>query len=525
MATAAKTAEIELKLAVPATSFARLLKSPELQAIAVGPVRRKRFATTYFDTPDLRLLEAGMALRVRRDGKRRIQTLKTARHPTLGALARGEWERTIVGETPVIDDSWLAEIDDKDARKLLSKEKLRRQLAALFTTSFTRRTLHVRQGASLVELALDSGAIEAPQGTLALAEIELELVSGTALDLYALARTIMTLVPAQFEARSKAERGYRLARLQPGATPTSDAARAESLEIDAQASVAEAFRAIGRQCFRHVRANESLVRAAPAAAGVHQLRVALRRLRSALSSFADVLPEDERRAASDNLRWIAAACGAARDWDVFGGELLKPLASHLAGEPGLTRVTLAAEAARARAYEGMARTLTSENLAVALVDVEAWWEGGSWEASMGAWRNLPARDFAAATLKKLHRKVVRIGEAIGDLEDVELHELRIRCKKLRYTAEFFRTLFARKLAKPYLAALAEVQAHLGSLNDAAVAKALLAELARAEGDLPPALLARADGIVTGWIAARVRGDLENLPEIWQAFADARPFWK
>jgi len=66
---------------------------------------------------------------------------------------------------------------------------------------------------------------------------------------------------------------------------------------------------------------------------------------------------------------------------------------------------------------------------------------------------------------------------------------------------------------------------LGSLNDAAVAKALLAELARTEGNLPPALLARADGIVTGWIAARVRGDLEHLPEIWQAFADARPFWK
>ncbi|MCA3262182.1 MAG: CHAD domain-containing protein [Telmatospirillum sp.] len=525
MATAAKTAEIELKLAVPAASFARLLNAPKLQAIAAGPVRRKRFSTTYFDTPDLRLFEAGIALRVRRDGKRRIQTLKTAHHPTLGALARGEWERTIIGETPVIDAEWLAEIDDKDARKLLSKEKLHRQLTALFTTSFARRLLHVRQGASLVELALDSGIVEAPQGTLAIAEIELELVSGTVLDLYALARTIMTLVPAQFEARSKAERGYRLARSRPGETPASDAVRAESLDFDAQASVAEAFRAIGRQCFRHMRANESLVRTAPSAEGVHQLRVALRRLRSALSSFADVLPEEGRRMSSDNLRWIAASCGAARDWDVFGGELLQPLASHLADEPGLTRVTQAAEAARARAYEAMSQTLSSEKLAVALVDVEAWWEGGSWEAGMGAWRNLPARDFAAATLKKLHRKVLRLGEAIGDLEEVELHELRIRCKKLRYTAEFFRTLFARKLAKPYLAALADVQAHLGSLNDAAVAKALLAELARAGGELPPALLARADGIVTGWIAARVRGDLENLPEIWQTFADARPFWK
>jgi len=520
MATADPKAEIELKLAVPAAAFARLLKSPDLAALAVGPVRRKKFVTTYFDTPELRLREAGMALRVRRDGRRRIQTLKTARHPTLGPLARREWERAIVGETPIIDAAWLDQIDDKDARKLLSKEKLRRQLAAVFSTSFARRTLDIRFGASAIELAFDSGSIDAPGACQPISEIELELKSGAPGDLYKVARLVMGLVPAQIEARTKAERGYDAAS---GAARL--AARAGEAGLGEAPSVADAFRQIGRQCFRHMRANETLVRAAPGIDGVHQLRVALRRLRSALSAFGDVLPEDERRQASEQLRWIAGACGVARDWDVFGDELLKPLADHLADEPGLKRVVEAAQAARARAYADMAAALASERLAIALIDVEAWWEGSGWEAAMGAWRDLPARDFAGATLKKLHRKVLRLGEQIGDLEDVELHELRIRGKKLRYAAEFFRSLFQRKAVKPYLAALGDIQSHLGALNDSVVAKDLLAELARTPHGLSPALLARADGIVTGWIAARVRSDLDELPSVWARFAETKPFWK
>ena len=520
MATADTKAEIELKLAVPAAAFARLLKSPDVAALAVGSVRRKKFVTTYFDTPDLRLREAGMALRVRRDGRRRIQTLKTAQHPTLGPLARGEWERAIVGDTPVIDPEWLALIDDKDARKLLSKEKLRRQLTAVFTTDFARRTLDIRFGTSAIELAFDSGTIDASGSRLPISEIELELKSGAPGDLYKVARLVMGLVPAQIEARTKAERGYDAAS---GAART--AARADEASLGDAPSVADAFRQIGRQCLRHMRANETLVRAAPGIEGVHQLRVALRRLRSALSAFGDVLPEDERRAAADQLRWIAGACGAARDWDVFGDELLKPLADHLADEPGLKRVVEAAHAARARAYAEMAASLASERLAIALIDVEAWWEGNGWESAMGAWRDLPARDFAGATLKKLHRKVMRLGEQIDDLEDVELHELRIRGKKLRYAAEFFRSLFPRKAVKPYLAALADIQSHLGALNDSVVAKDLLAELARGSHGLSQALLARADGIVTGWIAARVRRDLDELPPVWTRFAATKPFWK
>jgi triphosphatase len=512
-------AEIELKLAVPTDALAKLARDPRLKALVTGAGTRKHLRTTYFDTPDRRLLSAELALRVRRDGQRRIQTLKTAGHPTLGLLARGEWEREIVGESPVLDDAWLAEIGDKEARKLLAKSKVRARLAPLFSTDFRRRSWRIRRAGSVIELAIDKGTIDGPDGQSQISEVELELKSGDPGELYGLAREIVDIVPAVVESRSKAERGYAMS------LPSRGAVRAVSVGIDKDASVSGTFREIGRACLAHARANESLVRSKPSVDGVHQLRVALRRMRSALAAFRDVLPEPERRRKAETLRWIASGCGAARDWDVFRNQLLKPLSRHLEDEPGLARVTRAADAARRRAYREVQAMLETPRLTHSLLDIEAWWEQGSWAAGMGEWREAPVREFARVVMRKLHRNVTKLGKNVAELQEAELHELRIRCKKLRYAAEFFRGAFPKKPVTAYLAALADVQEHLGALNDAVVAKSLLAELGRDSGNLPPELLARAEGIVTGWIAARVRIDLEHLPKIWQRFAEQRPFWK
>ncbi|MBL8832931.1 MAG: CHAD domain-containing protein [Rhodospirillales bacterium] len=512
-------AEIELKLAVPSDALSKLARDPRLKALVGGGGTRRHLRTTYFDTPDRRLLSAELALRVRREGRRRIQTLKTSAHPTLGLLARGEWEREIVGERPVLDDAWLAEIGDKEARKLLAKSKVRARLTPMFSTDFRRHSWRIRRAGSVIELAIDKGTIEGPEGLSPISEVELELKSGDPGELYGLAREIVGIVPAVVESRSKAERGYALS------VPARGSVRASAVGIDKDATVEVSFREVGRTCLAHARANESLVRTKPSIEGVHQLRVALRRMRSALAAFRDVLPETERRAKADDLRWIASSCGAARDWDVFRNQLLKPLTRHLEDEPALARVTRAAEAARRKAYRDVQTMLGTSRLTHALLDVEAWWEKGGWAEGMGEWRNAPVREFAGLVLRRLHRNVARLGRNVAELPEAELHELRIRCKKLRYAAEFFRGAFARKTAAGYLAALAEVQEHLGALNDAVVAKSLLAELGRDSPGLPPELLARAEGIVTGWIAARVRNDLEQLPGLWRRFAEQRPFWK
>lgn len=519
METRENKAEIELKLAVPPEELAKLARDKRLRALAGAGPRPKRLVTTYFDTPDRRLMAAELALRVRRVGRRRIQTLKTAGHPELGPLARGEWEREIVGERPVLDAAWLSEIDDRNARRLLAKPKIGARLEPLFSTDFTRRIWRVRRAGSIVELSIDRGRIEGPDGTSPISEVELELKSGDPAVLYGIAREIARMVPAVVETRSKAERGYALGN------PARAGVRMGNFGIDRSTSVETAFRTVGRVCMAHTRANEMLVRDNPGVEGVHQLRVGLRRMRSALSAFRDVLPEEQRRARTEELRWIATSCGAARDWDVFRTQLLKPLARYVDDEPALKRVTKAADLARARAYGQMCEVLASRRMTDSLLEIEEWWEGASWGPTMGEWREASVREFARVVLRRLNRKVSRLGSNLTELSEAQLHELRIRCKKLRYAAEFFRNAFVRKTADAYVSALADVQDHLGSLNDAVVARQLLGELANRARSLPAPVLARADGIVTGWIAARVRHDLEKLPEVWAKFAARRPFWK
>jgi CHAD domain-containing protein len=185
---------------------------------------------------------------------------------------------------------------------------------------------------------------------------------------------------------------------------------------------------------------------------------------------------------------------------------------------------MSARAARRDAYQAVADTVASPRYTDILLRLEGWWEGGTWLAALGSARTEPAHDFARGALKKLHRRLWKLGDNLAELDEAELHELRIQAKKLRYACEFFRTLFPAKPAKAYIEALTEIQDRLGSLNDAAVVKHLLSEIERRNG-MDPAALARANGIITGWNAARVAADLKRLPDAWGRFAELRPFWK
>src|SRR5262249_27257879 len=119
--------------------------------------------------------------------------------------------------------------------------------------------------------------------------------------------------------RSKAERGYSLA----SGGAEADTVRARPLDLDPSVTTEEALRRIGHTCLDQALRNEAAV-FAEWPEGVHQTRVAVRRLRAALSAFRNILPEDQRRAASDELRWLAQVLGEARNIDVFCESLLDP---------------------------------------------------------------------------------------------------------------------------------------------------------------------------------------------------------
>ena len=510
--------EVELKLRIPPDSLPRLMRHRLLRGTPDKGALNRRLVSTYFDTPDFQLMRARVALRVRKDGSRRIQTVKCAPTAEDGARSRREWEREVGTDRPM-----LKGVGNKPLRKLLNGGKVEGRLAPQFVTDFRRSTYPIKLRDSTVELAVDVGQITSAnggsKGKVSICEAELELKSGNIAGMYALAQELHKSLGCTIEPLSKAERGFALVAQMPPKPQ-----RAQSLKLAKHGTLAEAFVLIGRNGFVHLRSNEGAVRSHATVEGLHQFRVALRRLRSALTAFRDVLPAAERRRFGRDMRWIAQRFGHAREWDVFQRDILTPVRKQIGDDPALAALAGASKAARAEAYRVVSETVVSPRFTETLLRLEGWWEGGAAVEALGDNRDVDVRDHARQTLKRLHRRVRKLGERSAELDEMKLHELRIRTKKLRYAAEFFASLFPRKAVKEYLGALTGIQDRLGSLNDAAMVKHLLGEIEKRNG-MDKGALARANGIVTGWNAARVAADLKRLPDAWGRFAELRPFWK
>lgn len=206
--------EIELKLRGREADLDRVQHHPLLARYAAGPCDRRQLINAYYDTPDFQLYSHGMALRVRRRGRRVVQTLKTRGTSKGGLTQRGEWEWPLVDETlqpglvPVT--LWPAALCDA-----------RHCLDIVFYTDFERRAwqlilpsqaLGPGQAPARVELAVDRGVVSAGARSEAISEIELELLQGDPATLTDLARVIAGDIPATPCDISKAARGYRLLR-------------------------------------------------------------------------------------------------------------------------------------------------------------------------------------------------------------------------------------------------------------------------------------------------------------------------
>jgi CHAD domain-containing protein len=245
---------------------------------------------------------------------------------------------------------------------------------------------------------------------------------------------------------------------------------------------------------------------------VHQMRVALRRLRSAIKVLAP--PErpkllDEVEAA---LRELAQALGAARDWDVFVGGLGRDSLAAFPGEPAVARLMKAAERCRLQAYAALAARLDAPEfrlLGLSLAEL----------ASVPTPLPEALGPFAATALSHRLRKAVKAGRRFGERTPEERHALRLRCKRLRYAAEMFAPLFPGQGAKPFLHRLTQVQDRLGALNDAAVTEHLLA-------GLPPFKERKlAVGLVRGYATATAAAQLDRAARSWKRFQRCDPFWR
>ncbi|MBI2235532.1 MAG: CHAD domain-containing protein [Magnetospirillum sp.] len=503
-----KGREIELKLGLDPADMARLRRKPFLAVARWGRPQVQRLRSVYFDTPDFALNAAGISLRIRTMGGRKLQTVKTAGQRLAGLFDRGEWEAPVAGDR--IDRNLLRET----ALAPLQDDALVARLQPVFTTEMRRTVYRLAEDGWEVELALDLGEVVASAtARRPICEAELELVRGDPRRLFALARDLTLAVPARLLAVTKSERGYELAA---GRTP--QPVKGKPVTMTPDMPVHKAFQAVARSCLDHLLANEPSLLLHHDGEAVHQMRVALRRLRSALKVFRPVLGGIQVGEVRANIRWLLEHLGPARDADVLLSGIVDPVAAERRGDPAICALRSRWQADRDTKLVAAEAAVADRRFTTLMLGLGAWVEAGDWLAAIDD-DGVPVGPFAVAVLKKCDRKLRRAGDGkLAELPPEELHRVRILGKQLRYASDFFSSLHRRKAATTFAATLSALQDVLGAINDIAVAEAKLAALPGDGGQ------AWAAGLLAGWHQSRRRDLLAQAEKAWKRYRKAPRPW-
>jgi triphosphatase len=265
--------ETELKLALSPSVAESVLSVPALTRNRAGRPKARRLVTTYYETPEKDLARRGVTLRIRQADDERIQTLKSVGGSGV-VNSRGEWEWPVKGATPDLELVKKAPISD------LLADVSEDRLEPVVVTDVVRTTQALEVDGDIVEAALDQGSIVAGEAKEDVRELELELREGTPASLYRLALELNSAVPFDIEVESKAARGFRLMdRLPPRASKPS------ATRLSPDDSAIQGLRAIVEETLGHLLANQPAALAGDPE-GVHQVRIAVRRIRSALRLFS-----------------------------------------------------------------------------------------------------------------------------------------------------------------------------------------------------------------------------------------------
>jgi inorganic triphosphatase YgiF len=496
--------EVELKLELAPSELEKVLAHPILSKRSDGSLTQT-LHSTYFDTPDHALQQAGISLRVRRNGDRHIQTIKAARSPDGVALTRSEWEHEVDSDSPdysVAEGTALEPFLERSA-----------SIQPVFRVT-TERALHnISFERSIIEVAADKGKVEGQERTVCFGELELELKDGTPADLFQLALALSTAAPLRLSFKTKAERGFEtVSDEQPARI------KAPPVVLKRKMTSAEAFQRIGASCLQHLTANEAIVRRVPEADAVHQMRVALRRLRAAITLFKAVVEDQKRDPIKAELKWMANVLGEARDLDVYISKVLEPVQDEHSSDEGYLNLLAEYRKRRDQAYQVVQETIASPRFINAVLEAAAWIEAGDWlqDGSKAARkrRDKPVTLLAEDELGRRWKKIIKRGRNLVELDPDERHQVRIEIKKLRYATEFFESLFKGNGAKKKRAALSTLEAlqeTLGELNDIAVGS-----------HMDPS--ATADAIYQEQMS-RVDGLLADTRAQYQKLAALEPFWR
>jgi len=522
--------EVELKFQVPPEA------RKAVEAAVAGPqaARRIRLRAAYFDTPTGALAAAGLALRLRKEGRVWVQTLKgTLPEGTSMTRAEHNVPRADTGVTVPAIDPQLHAHTPVGAALLKVLHGTDGVLARVIGTDIWRRARTVRVAGGVVELAFDVGVIEAgdamPPRRLPVCELEIELKRGSPQAVVATAQRWVARHALWLDTRSKAELGHLLLH----DDAMAEALRASEVKLSKSMMPAAALEAVLRSCLAQISVNASQIasgRHAPE--HTHQLRVGLRRLRTALRFFdgarlAEAIDEVSREQLAVDAATLFRQLGQARD----RAAVAEPLAIELTR--ALVAVGQSGELPRLAAAEELDPTVlvrqpVAQRLMLNLISrvQGAWPEASAQPAALpqgaptsdvvapAAW--LPLRSRLTKRLNRWHRQVLVDAQAFDALDDEGRHRLRKRIKRLRYAVEFSASLFDARAVRGYLKAMRALQERLGIVNDVAVGIALYSAAAPADARALFAL---------GWLASQRERALAACQPDLKRFVGSKCFWR
>ncbi|AZY51506.1 CYTH and CHAD domain-containing protein [Bordetella avium] len=524
--------EQELKLHVPAASVEGVR-----QEIAGRQATRLPLRAMYFDTPERELVKARIALRLRQEGENWVQTVKM---PGANAITRIELNHVRPG--PVLDLSVYAGTAVGDALA-----RIQGQLGVRYETDVQRLLCKLRSREGSVEAALDLGVLRAGGLELPICEIEFELMSGRPEAIFSIARGWQQRHGLVLDVRSKSERGDALAQLAAQLALANDEATAQQIvarfwaprgaravALTPDLTPEQAMARVADECLEQIIRNAAMVAEvdtagvyqAGSAEHVHQLRVGMRRLRSAWRLFEGAI-ETPPETLDAGIREYFGALGASRDQDVLA-DTIAPLLRQ-AGMPDIPTEPVA-RGADARslcsgaALQGWLLDLYQWSMTVRAAPVDlplpVVVEGQPFEPAIipldAAPAQAPLRPFLIRRLRRWHKQVVTEGMHFSELDLPTRHELRKRAKRLRYGLAFAESLLPNARLRSYRKQLALVQELLGEINDLAVA----AEHYKTQIPLHPQAW-----FALGWIALRLEQLAQQAQPAFEKLAKDKRFWK
>ena len=481
--------------------FCFSLEKSDHAALAANPLlapaatRSRIIQEQFFDTDHFDLAKRGISLRLCKIGRKRSMTLCQGDTVIDAALSSPFPDLSIFGP------AWHATLTELT------------QGLALKPFANAKITQNLRQFGTAV-VVFDSGFLDVGSHKLAFSEIE---VIAPALSLADIALALTHIANLRYQPET---RGMRAVRLAGGPVP---ALRTAAPGLQGNLSLDESIARVIHACLDQFIANWPVFYEGDEVGAVHQMRVAMRRLRSALGLFNRVLPTASFLSLRLEAKRIAGIMGEARNWDVFIDALQTGPVAAFGHEVGFSALEAQCEAYRQAGYKQIDKLLKHPDTTRFLLTAMALLAQRGWRATLTAESlprlSEPARLMAAQALERLHRKLRKHGKKLVELPIDELHLARIELKKLRYAAAFFGGLFKPDgRVRHFNRAAAHLQDELGKLNDLATAESLTGRL---KGDSPEAQ--RALGIVLGWMAHASLGEPHTLATAWKEFIDARLF--